>query len=180
MPNWAMGQVTVKGEKAHIVSFVERFISHDDPSTIPGKKYFARSFLEAHRDTVLQDMILPTDPSEPAELTFLASFAWSAHSCIVSGYPESHEDECITLIDACMEDLVDVEIRTSEPGLCFEEELICTQDGSFTETERDLSCVRCPHCGAYQSAGSFDDPDELECYECGEIGLVRCNDEEDE
>lgn len=182
MPNWAMGQVTVTGKRENIVSFVERFVSDDVPSTIPGKKFFARSFLNDCHENVLMYMTEPDDPAEDCELTFHVSFAWSAYSCIISGYPERNPDECITLIDACVEDRVNVHIQTYELGMCFEEDITCTADGDLTDTEKDLSRAKCPHCGAFQSVGSFDDLDDLECDECGELGLVRCSedDEEDE
>ena len=36
MPNWAFGYVNVTGTRDGIKSFIERFVSEDDPSTIPG------------------------------------------------------------------------------------------------------------------------------------------------
>lgn len=180
MPNWAMGQVTVTGKKENIASFVGRFVSNDEPSIIPGKKYFARSFLDDYRDNVLANIAESDDPEENAELTFHVSFAWSANCCMLHGYPERSNGECITLIDACVEDQVEVVIHTTEPGLCFEEEIHCTADGSITDIEKDLSKAKCPHCGTFHTIGSFEDPEELECYECGEVGLVRCTDDEEE
>ena len=44
MPNWAFGTVKVTGTREGVKSFVERFISSDDQSTVPGKRFFARSF----------------------------------------------------------------------------------------------------------------------------------------
>ena len=35
MPNWAFGYVNVTGTRDGIKSFIERFVSEDDPSTIP-------------------------------------------------------------------------------------------------------------------------------------------------
>ena len=49
MPNWAFGIVEVSGTKTEIESFIGRFISDDDPPTIAGKRYFARSFLNEER-----------------------------------------------------------------------------------------------------------------------------------
>ena len=42
MPNWAFGTVKVTGTREGVKSFVERFISSDDQSTVPGKRFFAR------------------------------------------------------------------------------------------------------------------------------------------
>ena len=52
MPNWAFGYVNVTGTRDGIKSFIERFVSEDDPSTIPGKRFFARSFIQS-LDTLL-------------------------------------------------------------------------------------------------------------------------------
>lgn len=41
MPNWAFGTVKVTGTREGVKSFVERFISSDDQSTVPGKRFFA-------------------------------------------------------------------------------------------------------------------------------------------
>ena len=41
MPNWAFGYVNVTGTRGGIKSFIERFVSEDDPSTIPDKRFFA-------------------------------------------------------------------------------------------------------------------------------------------
>ena len=50
MPNWAFGTVKVTGTREGVKSFVERFISSDDQSTVPGKRFFARSFSEQKRE----------------------------------------------------------------------------------------------------------------------------------
>lgn len=55
MPNWAFGIVEVSGTKTEIESFIGRFISDDDPPTIAGKRYFARSFLNEERQTCIDE-----------------------------------------------------------------------------------------------------------------------------
>ena len=55
MPNWAFGTVKVTGTREGIKSFVERFISSDDQSTVPGKRFFARSFSEHMREQSIKD-----------------------------------------------------------------------------------------------------------------------------
>lgn len=42
MPNWAFGYVNVTGTRDGIKSFIERFVSEDDPSTISGKLLVCR------------------------------------------------------------------------------------------------------------------------------------------
>ena len=53
MPNWAFGYVNVTGTRDGIKSFIERFVSEDDPSTIPGKRFFARSFIQSKRQAFM-------------------------------------------------------------------------------------------------------------------------------
>ena len=126
MPNWAFGYVNVTGTRDGIKSFIERFVSEDDPSTIPGKRYFARSFISSKRQEFIDEAM--SEFSEPAvdakaSYSFVASFAWSAYSCLIAGYPQNFHSECLTLSEACAEDGVSVTIQTSEPGICFEEHI---------------------------------------------------------
>ena len=44
MPNWAFGTVKVTGYSRGVKSFVERFISSDDQSTVPGKRFLPELF----------------------------------------------------------------------------------------------------------------------------------------
>ena len=53
MPNWAFGDVVVTGTRKAVTSFAERFVSEHEPKTIPGKRYFGRSFLDDDRAYVM-------------------------------------------------------------------------------------------------------------------------------
>lgn len=91
MPNWAFGYVNVTGTRDGIKSFIERFVSEDDPSTIPGKRFFARSFIQSKRQAFIDEAM--KEFSEPAvdakaSYSFVASVAWSAYSCLIGGYDE--------------------------------------------------------------------------------------------
>ena len=55
MPNWAFGYVNVTGTRDGIKSFIERFVSEDDPSTISGKRFFARSFIQSKRQAFIDE-----------------------------------------------------------------------------------------------------------------------------
>lgn len=117
--------------------------------------------------------------SEPAvdakaSYSFVASFAWSAYSCLIGGYPQNSPSECLTLSEACAEDGVSVMIQTSEPGICFEEHITCDDTGTVEHTEKDLLAYKCRHCGEITSFASFEDPDDQECPECGNCGFDRC------
>ena len=134
MPNWAFGNVKVTGTREGVKSFVERFISSDDQSTVPGKRFFARSFSEQKREQSVKDAMEEFEgkaDNETAEHSFLIMFAWSVWSCMIDGYPQRNDAECITLSEACMEDHVAVEIRSTETGMCFEEHVTCDEDGNL-------------------------------------------------
>lgn len=113
----------------------------------------------------------------PDQDTFLIMFAWSVWSCMIEGYPQRNDAECITLSEACMEDHVAVEIRSTETGMCFEEHVTCDEDGNLNHAERDLSRCKCRNCGEISLFGSFEDLDDAECSECGERGFDRCEEE---
>lgn len=90
MPNWAFGTVKVTGTREGVKSFVERFISSDDQSTVPGKRFFARSFSEQKREQSVKDAMEEFEgkaDNETAEHSFLIMFAWSVWSCMIDGYP---------------------------------------------------------------------------------------------
>lgn len=176
MPNWAMGTVYVTGKQANVLAFSKRFITDDKPSTVEGIKYFARSFANNKREDVEQYIRSEFEgKGQEVETTveIPMDFAWSAYSCLIAGYPQRSEGECITIQDACVMDQVDVEIRTTEPGMCFEEQISCDREGDLTNECYDLTSARCKHCGEVQGVGSFEDLDEVECYECGEVGFER-------
>lgn len=180
MPNWAFGTVKVTGTREGVKSFVERFISSDDQSTVPGKRFFARSFSEQKREQSVKDAMEEFEgkaDNETAEHSFLIMFAWSVWSCMIDGYPQRNDAECITLSEACMEDHVAVEIHSTETGMCFEEHVTCDEDGNLNHAERDLSRCKCRNCGEISLFGSFEDLDDAECSECGERGFDRCEEE---
>ena len=77
MPNWAFGTVKVTGTREGVKSFVERFISSDDQSTVPGKRFFARSFSEQKREQSVKDAM---EEFEGKQITKLLSIPSS--SCL--------------------------------------------------------------------------------------------------
>ena len=94
MPNWAFGTVKVTGTREGVKSFVERFISSDDQSTVPGKRFFARSFSEQKREQSVKDAMEEFEgkaDNETAEHSFLIMFAWSVWSCMIDGYPQRND-----------------------------------------------------------------------------------------
>ncbi|MDO4177453.1 MAG: hypothetical protein Q4D99_08305 [Bacillota bacterium] len=179
MPNWACGTVEVTGTRMGIKSFLERFITNDEPSTLPGKKFFARSFLGEKRQELMreaEECFRTQDAKEIGTMVIYPDFAWSAYSCLIDGYPQ-RAPECITLTDACKEDGVTVRIRTAEHGMCFEEDISCNRNGDLSSVCKDLQTVRCKSCGNTQSLASFEDIEEVECYECGECCMEPLKEE---
>lgn len=106
---------------------------------------------------------------------YLVGFICGAANAAI--YPQRNDAECITLSEACMEDHVAVEIRSTETGMCFEEHVTCDEDGNLNHAERDLSRCKCRNCGEISLFGSFEDLDDAECSECGECGFDRCEEE---
>ncbi len=49
----------------------------------------------------------------------------------------------------------------------FEEDIYADEDGSITESSKELKTARCRNCGNTQGVASFVDLDDIECYECG-------------
>lgn len=174
MPNWACGPTEITGTRKSVRAFLERFIFDDEPRTTPGKKYFARSFLNLSREETMQWLTgsyHTKDENEEATTEFYVDYAWSAYSCLIDGYPQTNSDTCITLAEACVEDQVKVRIRTFEPGMFFEEDITCNADGNLQNSCDNPKIAKCTKCGNTQAIASFEDIDEVECYECGEDSL---------
>ena len=180
MPNWAMGSVEVTGKAAGVISFVERFLDWNDQE-VPKKKYFARSIVDEDRSSLIK-RIRHENHGRPKDINiqvdFEASFAWSAYSCLVSGYPQAAADVCIPLEQACRDDGVSVQIYTEESGNWFEEDLRCDSEGNISYSSKDLTLVCCRHCGEKQGISSRANLDEVECCECGQIGFDYVKKEE--
>ena len=175
MPNWACGSASITGIKPNVIKFVSRFIHDEDVGTDDRNElYFARSFTNDKRQSVLEDVEgafhgIPEGIEGRFDLS--VDFAWSAHSCLIDGYPQNNPDHCITLAAACVEDQVSVEIYTEEGGIGFEEYIFCDKQGQLTDTSTDLLPYKCRSCGNLMSLASFYDPDEYACWECGDVGL---------
>ena len=169
MPNWAYGHTDITGTKAAILSFVNRYIFPDEPTTIDGVKYFARSFLHVDREEIkaeIEEAFRGVPQDEEREFRIYPDYAWSASNCVESGYPEHWPDTCITLQDACLEDQVDVSIHTKEEGMWFEEYIWCFRTGEFGSESSDLKTTVCKDCGNTQAIASFEELDDLVCCEC--------------
>lgn len=181
MPNWAMGTVVVTGAVDAVESFADRFVySGQEPCTIPGKKYFARSFNFNERDSVkeaIRNSILDMQDGEKGSVELNIDFAWSVYTCIIAGYPDRFLESCITLPDACKEDQVSVQIRAFEPGMCFEEYVSCDEQGTLNYEEKSMPEYKCKDCGETYAYPSFEEPEDLCCYECGSKNLVRLEEE---
>jgi len=183
MPNWACGLVSVSGTKRNVINFVSRFIYDGDKEETedPKLRYFARSFTNTERQSVLDDIEDAFNgQSEESEFTFeiQVDFAWSAFSCTIQGYPQDLPDECITLMDACKADHVCADIKTEEGGMCFEEHITCDKLGQVTSECMELQSYKCPGCGYITGLASFNDADEYSCPECGDVGLEAVGSEE--
>jgi hypothetical protein len=160
MPNWCNGSIEVKGNPKDIEKFCKLFIFEDDKEN--KEQYFARSFTQDTWKSFKKSYI-----GENA-VNFCIDFAWSAHSCLIDGYPQENE-ECITLMDACKKYKVNVTIDSEEGGFGFEEHIECDPKGKLIEECYDMPEYKCK-CGHEQIIASSYDLDEVDCYECEEIG----------
>lgn len=176
MPNWACGSVAVTGTRQNISRFVSRFLFEDKPKPDSKRRdFFARSFTWCLKEEAMLNIrILFQNRSKAAVDTFCMpiAFAWSAHSCLMDGYPQSFP-ECITLMDACVRDCVSVEILTEEGGMGFEVHITCDEQGAVESASMDLVEYECQHCHDISCIASFNDLDEYPCNECGESKWKR-------
>ncbi len=181
MPNWACGFVEVTGKQDGVISFVNRFLDiHGKTGKEPDTRFFARSFLDDDRESTIDDIMRQTEKAPETAVgtvTFTVSFAWSAYSCLIQGYPQNQPVTCITLSEACQQDRVSVHIRTEEPGLFFEEDIFADEHGMLTNACQELKTARCRNCGSTQGVASFVDLDDLECYDCGSVDLELIEEE---
>lgn len=161
MPNFANGVVRVKGKPEDITNFCKHFVFEDEGDK--KGKYFARSFIHETWEDFLKE-----NKKEISEnyVEFGVDFAWSAHSCIVEGYPNG--EECITLEWACKEHNVEVDIDTEETGIGFTEEIHCDKD-SLSDECYDIPEYKCSLCGETQQITDSEDREDVECWECEEI-----------
>ena len=87
MPNWAFGNVKVTGTREGVKSFVERFISSDDQSTVPGKRFFARSFSEQKREQSIKDAMEEFEGKADNERLY--DFPREADDCRLAPYRQA-------------------------------------------------------------------------------------------
>ena len=129
MPNWAEGTVTVEGKPENITEFLKLFLFEDTAcEDEPGKTckclrnarsmHFARSHMNCCWKDFMKDYGMQI---QNGLVTFDVSFAWSAWTCLIEGYPQDYPDECMTIGEACRINRVSVTIDTEEPGCGFTE-----------------------------------------------------------
>ena len=168
MPNWAIGTVSVQGEKDSILKFTERFIYNDEGGLTTAERglYFKRSFVHAERAEIVAEIEkLPVEGISTFEL--FVCFAWCVDSCLIR---VNNQSEHITLAAACKADEVSVSIYAEENDT---EEIISCDSGGYVDYECNyMPKYECPHCGNVMSLPSTSDADDFECCECGKLGLV--------
>ena len=166
MPNWASGYVRVEGNPQDIEEFCKLFLFYDRESS---KKYFARSFIHQGWKDFKKEYLGGNI------VKFGVDFAWSATSCLISGYPQDNPKTCPTLTEACKEHKVKVVIDTEEGGMAFEEHIECDEKGSLLEECSDMPVYKCKKCGSEQAIASCQNIEDEDCYECGINGRWESN-----
>lgn len=159
MANVCSGEIRVEGDYRDVEEFCKYFI-FEDYEGVGDKQYFARSFThldwEEFKKSNLGDDIV----------NFTVDFDWSAHSCLIDGYPNGKE--CITLVEACKRHRLDVVIKTVEPGCGIEEHITCDKNGNLKEECEEMPTYICT-CGNerdFPSSYGDSDLEEEFCYEC--------------
>lgn len=173
MPNWALGEISVSGTKQSVNNFISRFIYDDEVGTkdTSARKYFARSFINESKrltEDEIDDNFKDIEIDDYGTYFFTVMFAWSGATCLIDGYP-SRDNECITIMDACKEDKVSVEINVEESGNLFEETISCDENGEYTYECEDMKIYKCKSCGYTEGIPSFYTLEDFECCECGEM-----------
>lgn len=175
MPNWACGIVSIVGTKHSVEKFAGRFLYEDVKRTADaGLRYFARSFTNTSWQKIL-DKITETFSGITEDLERMlvmpVDFTWSAHSCTINGDPQNRPDSCITLMDACIEDQVFVDIKTVESDMFFEEHITCDKQGNVSFACFDLPDYRRIACGCDGNPASLCDFNKCTSPECGKTDL---------
>ena len=174
MPNWAWGIMEVRGEKEAVRAFSGRLIMEDEPVTLPGVRYFGRTFTgdtRAYIGSLIREAFRDCPENAETECVIPAAFAWSARSCLLDGWPQRDPERCISLRESCIRDSVDVTVRTKETGSGFEETITCDRHGHLEAECKDLQSARCMRCGAVSGVAAFEEPAAAACGECGYAGL---------
>jgi hypothetical protein len=165
MPNWAVGLVKVSGKPEGVKNFCRTFVFAEDIDKDDikiGRKYFARSFI----GIAWEDFQKIHDLGRATEIEFFVDFAWSAWTCLISGYPQKNKRNCLTLKCACKKHNVKVVITTEEGGWGFEEKIIADKFEVVYDC-KDMPQYKCLECGNVQLLGGGDvDLNESECWEC--------------
>lgn len=168
---WASGIVDVMGTRSAITSFLERFLyAEDEQDAEPSKRYFARSILYASRNGIrdeLDSVFSDVGESDEREFRVYPEFAWSAAYCLVGPYVMKYPQKCVGLAAACVEDQVDVLIRTKATSGGFQELIQCNRCGALICQADSLHYARCKSCGGIESMADFETLSDLECSECG-------------
>lgn len=171
MSEWASGIVNVMGTRSAITSFLERFLyAEDEEGAEPSNRYFARSVLYESRDSIreaLDSVFSGAGEDDEREYRVYPEFAWSAAYCLVGPYVMKYPQKCIGLAAACVEDQVDVLIRTKATSGDFQELIQCNRIGALICQADSLRYARCRNCGGIESMADFETLNDLECSECG-------------
>lgn len=181
MSHIASGTVLITGKKESIIRFTNRFVfQNDEKKTLPNHRYFAKSSIPGKREKTYGEIIMCFNAeAEGSEfgIAFDAEFDRSACRCLVDGYPQQFPDECVTLVEACKEDGVSVEIRTGEESGVYEEHIRCDSGGNISATRYPMPVYICAHCGEKTTIPTFIEDDYVDCENCGECEWKEFNDE---
>lgn len=169
MPNNCHFSMVAKGKPKDLKNFLKYFIYEQEEGKKKGK-YFARTFLDSYK-TYSYFIKEHKKEISRGEVCIVGWCAWSVTSCMISGYPQKEGNEnCITIMEACKKNKINVKIDSAESGMGFEEHITCDEEGDLTEETNDMPQFECKKCKSTQTESTDTDLNDLECCNCGSTG----------
>ncbi len=170
MPNNCFFDIEAKGKPKDLKRFLKHFIYDNG---VERKTYLARTFIDGYTNS--KEYIIDKIGEIEKEEVFISGWcAWSCWSCWIEGYP--NKKECITMGDLCKKYVIEINAKSEEGLMGFEEELAVSKDGYLTYEEIDFVEWKCKKCGVIQNfpKGHREDDSINEiCGECGENKFER-------
>lgn len=177
MPNWATGSVAIRGKtEIDIRKFLLHFL-FDERSTVIRQSdedddypYFARSFLMLWNERDFLELANKIEKHEDGSyyIEVDVQFAFSAYCCILEGEHSYligsnglQSKEIISLKQACQKHNVKCEVYTHEPGCCFQEHIVCDENGNLVDECKEVSYEENKD-GSFTIIGGFSEGED--CY----------------
>jgi hypothetical protein len=165
MPNICNFDMLVKGEPEDLRKFLDYFI-YSYEAGLKKPPYLARTFVESNKADFFEEH---SEEIEQGQVGVFGWCAWSCYSCWIKGYPQDGKG-CVTLSEVCKKHKLEVEVDSSEDGMCFTERIVGRPNGDVEDSCEDYPEYTCRKCGNIQSINPEYFTSDENCYDCGAIG----------